>query len=173
MANTWTAYFPGMTFAVNKNMAAVINTGATRLIKVRRIGMINYQVGAVTGALCLFELRKYTGAGLTSPTAVTPVAHDTTNSALVATTCGYGGTPSGSALKLIRQVWSSDEPAVGAATSDEWEIIPVLNYLWVAGYGDDNVQSVSLRENEMICVYNTVGATGAADFWIEFTDETV
>lgn len=173
MANTWTAYYPGVTFAVNKNMAAILNGSATRLIKIRRVGTLNYQTAAVTGVLCMLDCRIYTGAGLGTPTAVTPVPHDSTNSALSGLTAGYAGTPSGTPSVLIRNLWSSDEPAAGGATSDEWELIPVFNQIWSAGYGDSRVQSLALRENEMFCVYNTVGAAGLIDIWIEFTDEAV
>jgi hypothetical protein len=86
-------------------------------------------------------------------------------------TVGTGGTPSGSADVLRRYVWSSDEPAVSGATVDELECLVPLNVLWDAGYGDGNVQPLTLRQNEMLCIYNTTGAAGIADIWIEFTDE--
>lgn len=171
MANTWVAYYPAITFGTNKNMAAILNTSATRLIKIRRVGAINYQLAAVTGTLCLFDFRLYTTAGISGHTTITPVSYDSSNSALSGVTAGHAGTPSGSAKILLRQIWSSDEPAAGSGVSDEWEIIPAFNYLWTAGYGDTDVQSLALRQNQMFCIYNTVGTAGAVDFWIEFTDE--
>jgi len=54
---------------------------------------------------------------------------------------------------------------------DELECLPALSILWDAGYGDSNVQPLTLRQNEMLVLYNTVGAAGLVDIWIEFTDE--
>lgn len=171
MAQTWTAYFSGIAFAAGKNMAALLNTHATELIKVRRVGILNSQTAAVTGVACSMELRKYTGAALASPTAVTPVTHDSTNTGPAALTVGHAGTPSGTGLVLRRIFWSSDEAAISSATSDELETYVPLNIIFDAGYGDANVQPLTLRQNEMLCLYNISGAAGLLDTWIEFTKE--
>lgn len=170
LANTWTVWAQGIAFAAGKNMIAVLNAGS-RVLKIRRIGFINNQTGAVTGVVCLGEIRRYTGAGLTGHTVVTPVSHDTQNSALSSVTIGTIGTPTGTSVVIRRYLWSSDEPAVSSATSDEWECLIPLNIIWDAGYADANVQPLTLRGNEMLCVYNVTGAAGLVDIWIEFTDE--
>jgi len=170
MANTWTALGQGIAFAAGKNMLAILN-GGTRVLRVRRIGLINAQTAAVTGVLCLGEVRIYTGAGLSGHTTVTPVPHDSSNSALDTVTIGTAGTPTGSSSVLRRYIWSSDEAAVGTGTWDEWECLVPLGLVWDAGYGDQNVQPLVLRQNEMLCIYNTTGAAGLVDIWIEFTDE--
>lgn len=170
MANTWTAYAAGVAFAVNKNMLAILNGGA-RVLRIRRIGFLNNQTAGVTGVVCFGEIRRYTGAGLAGSTPVTPLAHDTSNSALDTVTIGTAGTPSGTSSLFRRYIWSSDEPAVSGASVDELECLVPLNVIWDAGYGDANVQPLTLRPNEMLCIYNTVGAAGILDIWIEFTDE--
>ena len=114
MANTWTAYASGIAFAANKNMLAILN-GGTRVLRVRRIGFLNIQTAAVTGVVCQGEIRRYSGAGLSGHTAITTLAHDSTNSALDTITVGTGGTPSGTPSAFRRYVWSSDEPAVSGA----------------------------------------------------------
>ena len=171
MANTWTAYAAGVAFAVNKNMVAILN-GGSRVLRLRRLGFLNNQIGAVTGVVCFGEIRRYAaGAGLAGSTPVTPLAHDTNNSALNAVTVGTGGTPSGTPSLFRRYIWSSDEPAVSGATVDELECLVPLNVVWDAGYGDAEVQPLTIRPGEMFCVYNTVGAAGILDIWAEFTDE--
>lgn len=170
MANSWTALAQGVSFAAGKNMLAILNGGA-RVLRIRRIWLLNNQTAAVTGVICFMDLRKYTGAGLAGSTAVTPVTHDSQNGALDTVTIGYAGTPSGTSYVLRRLIWSSDEPAFSAATSDEWECLVPLNCIWDAGYGDSNVQPLVLRNGEMVCIYNTVGAAGIADLMVEFTDE--
>lgn len=151
-------------------MVSILNGGA-RVLKIKRIGFINNQTAAVTGVICLGEIRRYTGAGISGHTPITPVSHDTTNSALVSVTIGTLGTPTGTSTVIRRYIWSSDEPAASTATSDEWECLIPLNIIWDAGYGDLNVQSLTLRLNEMLTIYNVSGAAGLVDIWVELTDE--
>ena len=171
MANTWTALAQGVTFAATKNMLSILNGGA-RILKIRRIWLLNIQTAAVTGVICLGDIRRYVSGTLTSSTSVTPVAHDTTNTALDTVTIGYAGTLGGTPSTLIRYIWSSDEPAVSSATSDELETIVPLCVFWDAAYGDTNIQALTLRANEMVTIYNTSGAAGLVDVKIEFTDES-
>lgn len=170
--NSWTLNVPGLVFAASKVMFAIHNGGA-RVLKVARVGMLNNQTAAVTGVACLLEIRKYPAtATLTTPTAVTPVAHDSANSALSSVTTGHSGTPGGSTGVAIRRVfWSSDEPSISTATSDELECFVPLNVVWDAGYGDADVQKLTLRTGEMFLTFNTTGAAGLVDTWGEFTDE--
>jgi hypothetical protein len=48
MAQTFNAFFSGVAFAANKNMASIINQHATEVIKIRRITLFNSQTAAVT-----------------------------------------------------------------------------------------------------------------------------
>lgn len=168
--NTWTLWVQGKSFATSTVLAGVMN-GGTRVLRIRRVGMINNQTAAVTGVACAGEIRYYTGAGWSSPTSVTPIAHDSGNSALSSVTAGHAGTPTGSSNVIRRYSWSSDEPKLTTATNNEWETLIPLNIIWDAGYGDANVQPLTLRQNESFFIYNTAGAAGLVDVWIEFTDE--
>lgn len=173
MAQTFTAYYNGVAFAATKNMAAVLNGHASEILKIRRVGLLNAQTAAVTGVLCAVEFRAfYAGSpSLTSSTAVTPTSHDSTNSAPTTATYGHAGTIAGTPLTLRRIFWSSDEAAISTATLDELETLVPLNIIWDAGYGDSNVQPLTLRQNQMAMVYNVSGAAGLLDTWIEFTKE--
>lgn len=169
--NSWTAYHSGITFAAAKAMAGIINAGA-RVLRVARCGLLNAQTGAVTGVATFMEVRWYPAtATWATPTTITPSSHDSTNSALSSVTAGSAGTPGGSTPVILRRIfWSSDEPAISSATSDELETYVPLNIIWDAGYGDTDVQKLAVRQNEMFNVYNTTGAAGLLDTWIEFTD---
>lgn len=173
MAQTFTAYYSGVAFAAGKNMAGILNGHATEVLKIRRIGLLNAQTAAVTGVLTQLELRKYPATStLTAPTAVTPTTHDSTNSAPTTATYGHAGTWGGGTPVVLRRIfWSSDEAAISSATSDEFETYVPLNIIFDAGYGDSNVQPLTLRQGEGVSVYNTVGAAGLLDCWIEFTKE--
>lgn len=173
MAQSWTAYYSGVTFAASKNMGAVLNTHATEILRIRRVGLLNAQTAGVTGVLCQLEMRGYFAGspGLTSPTAITPTSHDSTNTAPASATYGHAGTIAGTATTFRRVFWSSDEAAISTATLDELETIVPLNIIFDAGYGDSNVQPLTLRQNQMALVFNTTGAAGLLDTWIEFTKE--
>lgn len=173
MAQTFTGYYAGVTFAASKNMAAVLNTHASEILKIRRVGLLNAQTAGVTGVICQLEMRGYFSGspGLTSPTAITPTSHDSTNTAPAAATYGHAGTIAGTATTFRRVFWSSDEAAISTGTLDELETIVPLNIIFDAGYGDSNVQPMTLRQNQMALVFNTTGAAGLLDTWIEFTKE--
>lgn len=172
MANTWTLNNQGVAFAASKVMAGILNAG-TRVLRIARMGLLNNQTAGVTGVACFMEIRKYP-ATMTwaSPTAVAPVSHDSTNSALSSVTAGNSGTPGGSTGLVLRRIfWSSDEPSISTATSDELECFVPLNVIWDAGYGDSAVQKVAVRQNEGFLLFNTTGAAGIVDIWAEFLDE--
>lgn len=173
MAQTFTAYNQAVVFAAAKNMGAVLNQHASEVLKIRRVGLLNAQTAAVVGVVCQLEMRAYQAGGvnLTAPTAVTPITHDTANTAPTTAVYGYAGTIAGTALTLRRVFWSSDEAAISTATNDELETYVPLNIIFDAGYGDSNVQPLTLRQDQMALVYNTTGAVGLLDTWIEFTKE--
>ena len=173
MAQTFTAYYSGIAFAASKNMGAVLNSHASEILRIRRVGLLNAQTAGVTGVLCQLEMRGYFAGspGLTSPTAITPTSHDTTNTAPTTATYGHAGTIAGTATTFRRVFWSSDEAAISTATMDELETFVPLNIIFDAGYGDSNVQPMTLRQTQMAMVFNTTGAAGLLDTWIEFTKE--
>lgn len=173
MAETWTAYYASVTFAASKNMAAVLNSHASEILKIRRVGFCNAQTAAVTGVLCSLEMRGYFSGspGLTGSTSVTPTTHDTTNTPPTTATYGHAGTIAGTAQTFRRIFWSSDEAAVATATLDELETLVPLNTIFDAGYNDANVQPLTLNQNQMALVFNVTGAAGSLDTWIEFTKE--
>lgn len=173
MAQTFTAYFPGIAFAAGKAMAGLLNTSGSEVIKIRRIGLLNAQTAAVTGVVCQMELRYYPAtATYAGSTTVTSQSHDSTNTAPASLTVGHNGTPGGSSPYVLRRVWwSSDEAAASGATVDEMEANVPLNVIWDAGYGDANVQPLTLRQNEAVVLWNLSGAAGLLDIWVEYTKE--
>ena len=173
MTDSYTAYFNGITFLAGKAMAGMLNTHASELIKIRRVGVLNAQTAAVTGVLCQMELRFYPATMTYSgSTAVTATKHDSTNAAFAALTIGHNGTPGGSTGEVLRRIWwSSDEAAISVGTIDEMETNVPLNIIWDAGYGDANVQPLVLRQDQGLVLWNTTGAVGLLDTWIEFTRE--
>lgn len=173
MAQTFTAYFSGIAFAQNKNMGAILNTSASEVLKVYRIGLVNAQTVGVTGVITEINVRLIqTSATLTSSTTITPTSHDSTNTAPASATYGSAGTIGGTPATIRRTIWSNDEPATGVLTNDEMECFIPFNIIWDAGYGDSNVQPITLRQNQMLYVFNVTNtAVGTLDVWMEFTKE--
>lgn len=167
MGSYFTAYYPQVTFAVDRNMGAVLNSSGA--VYIRRIGLINAQATGVSGALCQLNVYAYTSgdAGLTGATQVIPVAHDTRTGGASAF-CAYLGTPTGTTQTLRRVFWSSDEQSNAAGTLDELETIVPLYVIFDAGYENNDVQPFTLRAGQMIAVMNLTGAAGRLDTWIEF-----
>lgn len=171
MAQTFRCYYPAVAFAATKNMGAILNSHATEILKIRRIGLSNAQTAAVTGVVCSMEHRLYrTSASLTAPTAVTPVSMDSTNTAPTTATYGHAGTIGGTAEIINSWIWSSDEAAVSSATSDELECLIPLNviYDWIP---HSDVQPITLRQTQMNMVYNVSGAAGLLHSYMDFTKE--
>ena len=179
MADTWTLLCSGVTFAVNETMSGIWNSSATRLLKIRRIGLINYQTVAAAGVVCQLNIQRLTATSSWPPgvdfVAVSALPHDTDNTALDSVTSGYYGDPATTGVTDIvrRLIWSSDEPSLSSATNDEWECLVPLNIVWDCGYIDTNCQPLVLREDEMVWLKNIAGAAGLLDSWYEFTNEAV
>jgi hypothetical protein len=156
-------------------MAGVLNHNASQTLAIVRVGFLNTQQVAVTGSATQPEFRIYSGSSTNSMTwtgltAQAPISHDSNNPAMGSNSIGYAGTPGGPTARTLRRIfWSSDEPAISTATSDELECYVPLNIIWDAGYGDSGVQRLTLRTDQGAVVYNTVGASGILDTWIEFT----
>lgn len=173
MAQTFTSYNSGIAFAASKVMGGIYNRHASEILKIRRIGLINGQTAAVTGVLCNLEVR----LTISTPTWTSPVAgvlteHDSTNTPPTTYDQGNSGTFSGGTSTTLRRTnWSSDEAVVSGATIDELECLIPLNIIFDAGYGDSNVQPLTLNQNQMAHVFNVSGAAGLLDTWIEFTKE--
>lgn len=172
MANTFVAYFTDIAFAANKNMATIYNSsGSGKVIKIRRILLLNSQLNAVSGPLTSIEIRKVssTSGGST----VTPIKMDTSISNLNANIVVKTGSIDVVTDLFKTIVWSCDEPVVGGNTLDEYEMLPALNYVWDVGYGDTNVIPLTLRENEGITIKHNGSYAGGAtvDISIEFTEE--
>lgn len=170
MADTWRVLFQDVTFAAPKIMAAICNNG-TNIIKVRRVGFINARTTTVSGVIAKGEIRRYTAASLSGGSAGTPIAYDTTNASLSSVTVSSNSTPSGSYINIANYIWSTDEPAVSGGTIDIAETFTNFGIQIDYGYGDSSVQPITLRQDQSIVLYNTTGAAGQVDIWIEFTNE--
>ncbi len=170
MVQTFCVTYQGVAFAATKPMAAIVNTHASELLKIRRVFLTNPQTVAVTGVVCQIDARIYTGAGLSGHTAVTPVPYDTANTAPLSAIYGYAGTLTGTPNIIRRILWSSDEAAVSSMVSDELENFPPLNllYEWIP---HSDIQPITLRQNDAFVVYNVSGGAGLLDVAIEFTKE--
>ena len=170
MAATWRATGGAIAYASSKDMLNVFNaTGSARVIRVYRAYWFNNGVTAVTGVLTTGQVRRITAAS--GGTAVTPVKHDTSSSALdAATTCGTNQTTTGSDI-FRRFLFVNEEPIVGGTTQANWLTLVPFAEIWNAGYGDTNVEPVTCRATQGFQLFHSgTSAVGSADLEIEFTD---
>jgi hypothetical protein len=172
MAKTYTAAALGVAFASNKSLLGIFNAHASRKVKIWRVWMLNNQTTGVTGVLTSCNLRKI--SALSGGTAITPVAHDTSNVAVDLTSVSTitGGTFTNTGDTQMRVwMWSGDEPAVSSATSDELQCIVPLMCIWDST-GDSNIEPITLNQNQGIHVLQPgSNAIGVSDIFIEFTVE--
>ena len=173
MAKTYTAAAIGIAFASNKSLLGLYNAHASRKVRLYRVWLLNNQTAAVTGVITTMTLRKI--SALSAGTAVTPVAHNTGDVSvdLTSVTSVTGGTFTNTGDNAFRQIiWSTDEPAVSSATSDELQCIVPLNCIWDST-GDSNIEPLTLNTNEGWHVLQPgTNAVGILDVYFEFTVAT-
>jgi hypothetical protein len=173
MAATYRAVATGVAFnAAARSLLKVFNaSGSGVVLRVYRIWVLNNQTTAVTGVVPRIDVVRVT----TNPSggsANTPIKHDTNSANLPAQVTAATLDSTVTVANTFRRIlWSSDEPAVGAATVDELEMVVPLNLLWDGGYGDSNVEPIVCREGEGVSVYcpGIASAAGIVDIIIEFT----
>lgn len=171
MAQTYTAAFLAVAFGNNKSMAAILNgAGSGRIVRIKRIWILNNQTAAVTGVLTTFALKR--SSAQSAGTAVTPTKHDTASEAMPAQVLvATGATVTQTSDVALRQwMWSNDEPAVSSGTSDEFECLVPLTCVWDSATGDADIEPIVLREGQGIDVRHTGSTTvGVCDIFVEFT----
>ena len=168
MAATYTLWSKNTVFAANKCMASIFNnTGSPVVVKLYRIYALNNQYVAVTGVLTNLEVRKLTSA--TGGTTITPVPHDTLNTINANVVCATNATVTPTDL-YRRVLWSTDEPTANTTmTIDEFECLLPFGCIWSMGYGDSNVEPITLNANEGVGIINTGAVVGQCDLIFEFT----
>ena len=169
MAKTYTAIQTAVACGNGKSMMAIANTHASRLVKVYRIWIYPNNT-AVTGVLVDFQIRRFTT--MTGGTGVTPVAHDTSNTAFDLTniTVAHGATITSPSVIAGHMFLSSEEPVVSGAVSQNLLCMYPFAEVWNVGIGDSNVEPITLRQNQgcdVLCNTNTTA--GNWDMIFEFT----
>ncbi len=117
------------------------------------------------------KLGRFGSAVAGSPTAITPVAHDPAATTLTGLTVNTAGTLV-TLTSIFRQISrANDEIAAGGATFDEIQNVFPINVVWDAGYGDTNIEPITLRENQGCALITGALGTyaGSAHIHVEFT----
>ena len=153
-------------------MAGILNAGA-RVLRITRIQIINTTATAVSGTLSVGEIRRYTGVTSWSPTTTSVVTtpYDSTNSALSSVTIGHSALPTTSVYEVVKPYTvGNDEVTLAGITLGAINGIPLIGTVWDLAFAEGEMQHLTIRNNEMLMLFNWIGAAGTADFWIEFTD---
>jgi hypothetical protein len=171
MAATYTITAQNVAFAANKSMISIFNgSGSGKVIRVYRIWALNNQLVAVTGVLTNLEIRRITASSGGTDLASLVAKHDSTSAAIPAEVLISTNATVTPSVLYRRVIWSTDEPAANATvTMDELQTLVPLACIWSLGYADSSTDPITLREGYGVTVMNTGGATGQADFIMEFT----
>jgi len=126
--------------------------------------MLNSQTVTITGVMCSGQIRKYANAGISGSS-----AYDRLNQLFTNIWFQTGGTPSGTYSTIRRYAFSSDEIAVGGTAVDELETM--FKYpLWRV---IEPLQPLTLRQNEMLVIWNNTGSIGQVEIEVELTIEII
>ena len=173
MANTWRTKIYGATPAPERDMLDLMNgSSSTRIIRVTRMVNINIATVAQSTMITYMQINRITAVA--GGDTVTPISHDTGNSALNAnTTSGTGRAitfPDNYVLR--RYIFSFDDVTINLGTLKEWEMSINMNEVWNIGYGESSVRRLTLRAGQGVSFYHAGAVTvGSAAFEIEFLDE--
>jgi hypothetical protein len=166
MAATWVAQ-QSVAFAATKSMLGLLN-GGSNVLRAYRYCIFNTQTGAVTAALTAMQIRRLTA--LSAGTTVTPVAHDTSSSALSSVTCVHGGTATGSDI-FRRFMWLLEEATTTGVTQANWEVLIPVGIVFFPSGGDSNLEPIVCRNTYGTDIYNAgSGAVSTMEFEITFTN---
>jgi len=170
---TFSANAGAIAYASAKSMIDVANANTSaKTISAYSFVFFNNGTASVTGVLTTLEIQRHTTASPSGGSPITAVKHNNASANLDAgTTCGTGRTCVSSDV-FRRIVWSNDEPAVGGASMDEWELQVSNATLWSA-FGDTRIEPIVCRAgvSEGVQIKHTgSSAVGTADAEIIFTN---
>ncbi len=167
MAATYRALSLATAVGTNKSMLGILNT-ASQTLRIWRV-WVYPNVTAVTGIPIRFGLRLL--SNLTAGSAVTPIKLDTNSANLSGVTCVTGGTATATAT-FFSFMMSSEELTVSSATNQALGALVPFSLVWDTGYGDTNVEPITLLQNQGFDVVIEGGngtLAGNFDIKIEFT----
>jgi len=168
MAASYTLPALNVAFSSSKSMISLFNgTGSGKVLRVYRVWALNNQITSVTGVLTNLELRKISAAS--GGTTLTVTKHDSNSSTLPGQILAASNANVTLGAMYRRVIWSTDEPATGTLTLDEFQCFLPLCCIWSMGYADTTTDPIILREGEGLTLMNFGGASGQADFFFEFT----
>lgn len=171
MANTWRATMQTGAYGISRSLLDVFNAGASRVIRVYRMVILNSAETSGTGVLGAMSIYRTTGAS--AGTAVTPFTHDSNNSALdAAITAGYLRTTTNSA-KLRQLLYQGGAPGFEVLDARTLYTLVSFTEVWNAGFADTNVQPLTCPSGGSYGynMYNeATSLSGFFDAEIEFTD---
>lgn len=157
--DTYFAYVDNVVLAANKFHLSVVNVDAALLLKVRKIFAVDLALAAVTGVAIRFDFKKCTAHS--SGTLVVPEKSDSTSPALSANITVRTGATVTEGNLLWPYLTTNDE--VGATNAFPTNVIQQFGNLMMEG---DEIQELTLRQNEGLCVKQITSSTVGSWGWI-------
>jgi hypothetical protein len=162
--------------AVNKYMATLFNTSATRKVVLQRLFAFQWTTTAVTGTGN--EQRLVYINARTAGAVVTPFAADESDILSAGITADTASTAV-TEVRDIRRFHLGNEEAKFATAAQAFnsDTIGWVDFFGIAGRcvweKKAGVKGLTLRQNRGLSVKNVSGAVGSSSYLFEFTDEAV
>lgn len=162
---TFIAVSPSTVIGGNKSMISLFNN-SVKLVKVKKINIINVETAAITGIMGEFRLHRINS--IVGGSVITPVSFDSSDLLPSGVNVYTSGTVSESSF-IKRQFLSTDETAAGGGT----DLDQLISYLQLTTpfYSEyDYSKPIVLRQGEGLHVrHATVSTSGTFDLEIIFT----
>ena len=172
MTATYHVLNQGVAFASAKSLTDIFQTSSgTNTIRLYRSFLFNNGTNTVPGVLTTIVLR-HQNTNATGGTSTTIVKHKSSDSTPGAQISAGTNRTISAGVTVRRIVWSNDEPAVSTSTLDEWELLVPNCEIWNSGYGDSNVEPLTMVPStaEGIDLQQSgSSAVGSCDVEFEFT----
>jgi hypothetical protein len=164
---TFAASSIGTLIAFNKSMLAIQNASSVK-VKIHKIQIVNVQTAAVTGAVGIFELKKFSSP--TGGTAIPCIPFDTNKPIPAGVSASTGATIVTEGPTIKRWLWSTDEWGVGTLDQEGLDhAFQTNSYVYSS---DGKTAPIVLNASEGIHIKQTGNiAAGSFDIYIEFTAE--
>lgn len=170
MAKTYTAASISTTFGSNKSLLALYNGSASRVVKLQRVWALGNQITALVGCLTQLVLRRI--SAVQGGVEIVPTEHNSSNSAsdLTGITCVTAASCVSTGGPIQSLVWNTDEVALSAASTEEFQVIVPL---FMLTYPDDFGQIVIPQGGGVHLEQPGINSNGFIDVFFEFTVETI
>lgn len=176
MAQTYVAgtAVGGISFATNKSLISLYNlNGSGRVVRIYKIEAKNLSIANVSATVPVpFFIERISAES--GGTAITPISFRSSNESIASiVSARTNGTTTAVASSIMGTylISGTDEPAPSSLGADEFWCFPIMCNVWDTGYGETEVEPITLNANQGIQLRQSasLNSQGTFGFYIYFT----